>query len=108
MEVTRRILGNGIKGYVAKVKRRRMAGNRIHRTAKESSLDRFKKKMLGKGNWYRGKKKVNKGEERNQGSHGKTHKGAKNILHGSNDLKTRAVIFVEHGTMLLLFLCTMW
>ena len=39
---TLRILMGGAKGYLAKVKRRKMNGRRIHRTAEESSSGRVK------------------------------------------------------------------
>ena len=44
---------NGVKGYLAKVKRRKMNGRKLHRTAEESNQDRWKKKLLGKSAWYK-------------------------------------------------------
>ena len=47
-EQTLRILLNGAKGYLSKVRRRRINWGRIHRTAEESSSGRIRKKLLGK------------------------------------------------------------
>ena len=63
LEVTRRILSNGMKGYLAKVRRRRKMGSRLHRTAMESAKDRMRKKLVGKSTWYRGRRKQESGDE---------------------------------------------
>ena len=55
LTVTRKILTNGIKGYLAKVGRRKISGGRIHRTSEESSGERRRKKLLGSSNWFRGR-----------------------------------------------------
>lgn len=48
-EQSRRILLNGMKGYISKRKRRRLNGRkRIHNTAEESRNGRIRKKLLGK------------------------------------------------------------
>ena len=56
-EQTRRILVNGIKGYMNKVARRRRNGTRTHLTAEESSHGRIHKKLLGQTLWYKGGKR---------------------------------------------------
>ena len=95
MEVTRRILSNGMKGYVAKVTRRKKSGSRIHRTAMESSSDRLKKKMIGRNNWFRGgrrsdEKYVDKGAMKSKNC------GATNTKVNKN-LRVRAALFVEQS-----------
>ena len=79
LEVTRKILWNGIKGYQAKVKRRKSQGmGRIHRTAEESSKDRVRRKLLGKSTWYKGKKKDDREQLETGGNGGQgKHQGAK-------------------------------
>ena len=60
---------------------------RIHNTAKESKLARIKKKLLGKTNWY--KKRMDRDD------HEKPHIGRKMMSNQGDNLKTRAVLFVE-------------
>ena len=94
MDQTRKILTNGMKGYVAKVRRRRKSGSRIHRTAKESSFDRNRKKLIGRSNWYKGSRK---NEDEEQSNVQKTGRGAPGSSLGAVDktIKTRAVLFVD-------------
>ena len=57
MEQSRRVLLNGVKGYVTKRKRRRVNWRiRIHNTAQEIRNGRIRKKLLGKTSWYKGRK----------------------------------------------------
>ena len=57
-EQAKKILVNGIKGYVSKMRRRQAGGRkRIHNTADESRGSRMKKKLVGKSSWYRPKQK---------------------------------------------------
>ena len=96
LDLTRRILSNGIKGYMSKVRRRKMTGSRIHRTAQESSQGRSRKKLLGKSSWFRGRKKPEEEKE----EHHVTHRGGgKKITKGAGgpgkELKTRSVLFVD-------------
>ena len=93
MDQTRKILSNGMKGYVAKVKRRRLIRRRIYRTAKESSLDRIKKKLIGKTSWYR-RSKAKEGEEQTMCIR-KGAGGASKTITRSRKLKTRAVLFMN-------------
>ena len=92
LEQTRKILLNGVKGYITK-KRRRQAGGRrrIHNTAEESSTTRVRKKLLGKTSWYRPKARSMEqmdGTGHGMGRSGKERKGA-------TPPKVRAVLFVE-------------
>ena len=89
----RRILANGIKGYVRKCKRRKEEGLRLHRTAEESAGNRSRKRLLGKSSWFKGRSSNNKEEVMEPGTHRRRHDGTGN---GNNEnLRTRAVIFVE-------------
>ena len=60
---------------------------RIHNTAKESKLARIKKKLLGETNWY--KKRMDRDD------HEKPHIGRKMMSNQGDNLRTRAVLFVE-------------
>ena len=88
---TMRILMGGAKGYLAKVKRRKKDGGRVHRTAQESSSGRIRKKLLGKSSWYKDMKKSE--EEPTKGSGTWRRKGD---AVEDRSLRTRAVLFVEH------------
>ena len=84
-----------MKGYEAKVKRRLREGSRLHRTAEESSASRFKKRLLGKSSWFRGKKSIDEKEQYpapERSSNGK--KVTKPDMRNST-LRTRSVLFVE-------------
>ena len=94
MEVTRKILCNGMKGYAMKVQRRRLMGSRIHRTAQESSSDRWRKKMLGKTNWFREKCR-DKASEKGAFKPGTGGTVTHSPL--SRNLRVRAAIFVEQS-----------
>ena len=60
-EQSRRILLNGVKGFVSKRRRRRVNGRkRIHNTAEESRNGRIRKKLIGKTSWYKGRIKDGK------------------------------------------------
>ena len=96
LEVTRRILGNGIKGYIAKVKRRKKLGTRIHRTARESAKDRARKKLIGKSSWYKGNKDKVVEEEELTKKHGASNgAGPRSRRPQGKKIKTRAVVFVD-------------
>ena len=79
---------------MAKIRRRRKSGSRIHRTAKESSFDRNRKKLIGRSNWYKGSRK---NEDEEQPNKQRTGGGAPGTNLGAVDktIKTRAVIFVD-------------
>ena len=57
-EQVRRIIINGISGYEKKLKEsENIPGRKLHRTSKESSGKRQRKKLLGKSEWFKKKKK---------------------------------------------------
>ena len=82
-----------MKGYIRKCERRKLEGMRIHRTSEESSGDRYKKKMLGKITWYRGRRNKDDKEVTDQGKGGGDTKKTGALR--SKNLRTRAVMFVE-------------
>jgi hypothetical protein len=58
LEQTRRILVGGLKGYEKKLWTSKTAGGRaLHQSAGESSKARNRKKLTGKSDWFRQKKK---------------------------------------------------
>ena len=62
----RKIIINGILGYERRVKESELPGGRkLHRTAEESSGGRSRKKLLGKTEWFKNRRRVNnhEGEE---------------------------------------------
>ena len=110
VEQIRKVIINGIKGYERRLRESmRPGGRRLHRTAKESSGRRMRKKILDKTEWFRKKKTTTeqeKGCESNSKgqipttSHRKKHDKIVDKL--TNDkkipqdsIKTRSVIFVE-------------
>ena len=97
-EQSRKILMNGIKGYVAKRDRRRASGRkRIHLTAEETSQARSKRKLLGKSSWYRGGKK-----KKDEVQMTKVRKPGGGTKPSTVQLRTRAVLFLEqtpHGEL---------
>ena len=117
MEQVRRIVINGIKCFERKVKESRMeGGRRLHRTAGESSAGRVKKKLLGKSEWFKTRKRNQKSRLgttssstsstievcREQGWRGKStwSKGSKkNEQEGEMNLKTRTVLFIAQTKM---------
>ena len=91
----RRILINGAKGYLAKVKRRTTNGGHLHRTAAESHHVRVKKKLLSKSTWYKDKRRV----ENNDNSDGLRRVPGSTGGAVDSTMKTRAVLFVEQSPM---------
>ena len=96
---TRRIVLAGIRGYFGKVKRRRKERNmlRVHYTARETGGSRGKKKLLGKTSWY--KQRRSRREEDTLGPGRRGTKGDVRRKRGSQDVKTRAVLFVPQTPM---------
>ena len=93
-EQTKRILINGIKGYMSKLKRRKSDGRkRVHYTAEESRDGRIRKKLIGRTSWYKQKKNNNQKKDgrMNYGRRG----NSRALRNGSQDLPTRAVLFME-------------
>ena len=54
VEQARRIILSGLRGYEARVKRRREGGIPLYRTSEDSGATRAKKKLLGKSTWFKG------------------------------------------------------
>ena len=99
----RRIVLCGIKSYERKLRMSKTeGGRRIHRSSKQSGASRYRKKVLGKTEWYReGGKQDDEKEEgadsrmsaeggRMPGGTGRTKKKDIEVL------KTKTVLFVEH------------
>ena len=93
-EQAKKILVNGIKGYVSKMRRRQAGGRkRIHNTADESRGSRMKKKLVGKSSWYRPKQK-NEDDVEVMKSRPKGGRRPKKPVKETS-MRTRAVLFVE-------------
>ena len=91
LEVTRRVILSGIRGFEAKVKRREQGDIPLYRTAAESGKSRNRKKIIGKSTWFK----------KSGGGGAKTIAGGNNKKRKINSedeggIKTRTVIFVEH------------
>ena len=95
LDQVRRILNNGMKGYVAKVARRMEKYGRVHLTAEESAVTRHKKRLLGSSSWYKGSRKP---QSENTST---TSAPIRGVSQGPEDRKlvTRAVLFVEQSPM---------
>ena len=100
---TKRILVNGMKGYISKRERRRKLGDgkggvgRIHHTAEESSHRRIRKKLLSRTSWYKDKR--NQEDHETPGGCLGSSKGPRGAgsrpKKGNTPLRTRAVLFLE-------------
>ena len=88
---TRRIIMGGAKGYLAKVRRRTQNGGKLHRTAEESSSWRWRKKLLGKSSWFKDKRT----KEEDAPKYTRGEQGGRGTKGAEQELKTRAVCFVE-------------
>ena len=93
LEVTRRIILSGIRGFEAKVKRREQGGIPLYRTAAESGKSRNRKKIIGKSTWFK-----KPGVEVTKTIAGGNTKKRKRNIESEGGIKTRTVIFVEHTT----------
>ena len=87
---TRKIISNGLKKYEAKKARCRVEGKPLYRTAKTSLAKRYKKKLLAKSSWFKGRKNAAKL------SHGKQYRKKGNAKSSCQNLETKTVIFVEY------------
>ena len=92
-----RILVNGIKGYENKRRRRIKEGRRLRTTAKESRSGRYRKKLLAKSTWFKGKKDnadsntISSGE---QSRNKKKNKDEKEQVR--EQIKYKSVLFIEN------------
>ena len=57
-EQTKKILKNGIKGYIGRMRSREKLGRKLRSTAEESRKSRYLGKLLSKTGWYRRMKKT--------------------------------------------------
>ena len=98
-----KIVVAGIRGYERQVKRCAVEGRPLYRTAKQSSAGRFRKKVLGKSEWFRTKRK----KEEEAGSYPELQGSSKQPqaqyrgryrgqMQAGGAVKTRTVLFVEH------------
>ena len=62
------IIESGLKGYETKLNKARREKREIHRAAEETQEVRFRKKILGKVNWFKSKKSKNEYPRKNQKS----------------------------------------
>ena len=98
LDQTRKILVNGMKGYAAKVTRRKMVRRRIHLTASESAHGRRKKRLLGASSWYKDKQRLQMDSSTTTRSNGGEVTYSSPLDSGKN-MVTRAVLFVEQSPM---------
>ena len=101
----KRIIINGILAYERKLKdSRTKPGWKLHRTSKESSGKRWRKKLLDKTEWFKKNKKVvevspGKASKLTHGAAQKHTKKQIMVDAAKPNLKTRSVLFVDqtHG-----------
>ena len=93
LEQSRRIVVNGIKGYEGRKRRCEAQGRKLKRTAKESMDDRSKKTLLGRSNWFKGRKKID--YYKNNGGRRTGNKDENNDGREEH-LNQKSVLFVEH------------
>ena len=92
-EQTRKILKNGIKGYLGRMRNREQRGLKLRSTAWESRRTRYVGKLLDRTGWYR---------RRNKGKTDVTNKASKPGSNGRRCMDTtgeqdfRTVMFVEY------------
>ena len=92
-EQLRRIVTNGIKGYESKLRRCREQGWRLHRSSTDSQGERIRRKLLGKSNWFRKRRKIVKEDEQ---------KATRRSFGGNKyrrELPVKTVLFVEQSPM---------
>ena len=94
----------GIRTYERKLKESRMPGGRkLHRNAGESSGIRCRKKLLGKSEWFKSRKKSEEQEEQSSEQSGTRCRPRQNVqkklqggvIQAGTGLKTRTVLFLE-------------
>ena len=92
---SRSIILSGVRGYEAKILRRRNEGSPLYRTAQESGWSRMQKKTVGKSTWFKGGKRTCAGltgKGMKNGQNGKMKRGTGPL----ENIETRSVMFVEH------------
>ena len=93
-EQTRKILKNGIKGYIGRNRNRRRAGKGLRSTAEESRRTRYVGKLLDKTGWYRKRNRKEAVDKRNSSSGNNAAEGSRNKAEDEPEYKT--VLFVEY------------
>ena len=102
LEQVRRIILNGIRGWERRKARAEAEGRKVYRTGKESAQDRYRKKILGKTEWFR---KTGRKEDKLPTTLPSKKKGVKNQRRShrkagnrkaGQEMKTRSVLFVEN------------
>ena len=96
LDQTRRIIIAGIKGYYAKLRRRRKEEGRyrIHLTAEESRGHRIRKKLIGKSSWFRNTRKRNQEDVVKKTSGTKRKSGKSGRAPSETSIRTRSVLFI--------------
>ena len=97
LDQIRRIVLGGIRGYEGKLRKARELGRKaVHRSAKESLGGRLRRKLLGKSTWFKGRRKDQGGNTREEED---TEGGGPNeqpvVEDSAQDLEVRTVLFVE-------------
>ena len=91
-EQTRKILKNGIKGYIGRNRKR--AGKGLRSTAEESRRTRYVGKLLDKTGWYRKRNRKQEVDKRNSSGGNNATEGSRNKAEDEPEYKT--VLFVEY------------
>ena len=90
----KKIIEAGLKGYQAKVEKSQRDGTDLHRAAETTIANRYKKKLMGKSNWFKNEKK----ESNEEGVNFEKNKpGSKKTKVRNNNMKESSpvsVIFV--------------
>ena len=89
----RKIVLAGIRGYEKKVKICDLARKPLYRTAKDSAVARGRKRILGKSEWFRKRKKQSEQGNMGPGSGGRSGRKAGSYTPRARELRTRSVLF---------------
>ena len=105
LEQVRRIIIKGTRGWERRRKKAGTEGRKsVYRTGKESAPGRYRKKLLGKTEWYKTRRNNDQKDGTDQtlkagsggGTNTQTGTGRKSRRKEQVELKTRAVLFVEN------------
>ena len=80
-EQTKKILKNGIKGYIGRMRSREKLGKKLRSTAEESRKSRYLGKLLSKTGWYRKKRKTTEKLEPGKRSRGEVQGSVASCSH---------------------------
>ena len=88
---------NGIKGYENKRRRRIKDGRRLTTTAKESRSGRYRKKLLAKSTWFKGKKDNADSNTISSGEQSRKNKKSKDDKEQVKEqIEYKSVLFIEN------------